>query len=81
MAKVGYIYNTPHANGLTEDGEWMRYYGCVQVAEEAAEDERFPRCGSSSSPILTVAMRSLSRNSATPCVAVVNWRCSSNSTV
>ena len=40
MAKVGYIYNTPHADGLTDDREWMRQYGCVQVAEEAAENER-----------------------------------------
>lgn len=40
MAKVGYIYNTPHADGLADDREWMRQYGCVQVAEEAAENER-----------------------------------------
>ncbi len=40
MAKVGYIYNTPHADGLADDWEWMRQYGCVQVAEEAAENER-----------------------------------------
>ncbi len=40
MAKVGYIYNTPHADGLADDREWMRLYGCVQVAEEAAETKQ-----------------------------------------
>ena len=34
MAKVSYIYNTPHADGLSDDMEWMRHYGCVQAAEE-----------------------------------------------
>lgn len=40
MAKVGYIYQTPHDDSLNEVREWMRQYGCVQIVEELAENER-----------------------------------------
>ncbi len=40
MAKVGYIYQTPYDDGLEEAREWMRNYGCVQIAEEDAAQER-----------------------------------------
>jgi DNA invertase Pin-like site-specific DNA recombinase len=40
MAKVGYIYQTPHDDSLDEAREWMQQYGCVQIVEELAEHER-----------------------------------------
>ena len=39
MAKVGYIYNVPHCDGIENDKEWMRQYGCIQIVEEASELE------------------------------------------
>ena len=40
MAKVGYIYQTPHDDTLDEAREWMRQYGCIQIVEEHSEHER-----------------------------------------
>ena len=74
MAKTGYIYNTPHAGGLADDREWMRQYGCVQVAEEAAENERLR-------PVWKLLLANLDRGDeivVSKLSNAVSWRHSSN---
>lgn len=40
MAKVGYIFLTPHDDALATDKAWMDKYGCIQIIEEEAEHEK-----------------------------------------
>lgn len=39
MAKVGYIFNVPHYDGIDNDKNWMHDYGCIQIVEESSEHE------------------------------------------
>jgi DNA invertase Pin-like site-specific DNA recombinase len=39
MAKIGYIFNTPYADGLEKDREWMWQFGCCDIVEEPEEQE------------------------------------------
>ena len=40
MAKIGYIYITPHCQTLDDDRRWMLDYGCVRVVEEEFRNEK-----------------------------------------
>lgn len=39
MAKIGYIFNAAHQEGLDCDRAWMKEYGCIQIIEEATDHE------------------------------------------
>lgn len=39
MAKVGYIFNVPHYEGIDHDKEWMLKYGCVNIVEDSFDME------------------------------------------
>ena len=39
MAKVGYIFNVPHYEGIDKDKAWMMDYGCVNIIEESSDME------------------------------------------
>jgi DNA invertase Pin-like site-specific DNA recombinase len=39
MAKVGYIFNSSHCDGLDEDRQWMQQYGCCDIVEEQESQE------------------------------------------
>ena len=34
MARIGYLWNTPHYKFLEEDKQWMLNNGCEQIIEE-----------------------------------------------
>lgn len=39
MAKVGYIFNVPHCEGIDNDKAWMKEYGCVNIVEDSSNME------------------------------------------
>lgn len=39
MAKIGYIFASPHCDTLEADRRWMAEYGCVRIVEEQPYDE------------------------------------------